>query len=517
MSARTISKLIDLGYIDTKKDEDDSRANKLYLSEKAKAIVPKVLKEIHNLIDLITKDLNQDEKSITLASLDSSIVNVALPVMAKALNVTSAGVQLVVTSYLIIISATILVFGRLGDIKGKTKIFKVGIALFTIGSLLCGITSSFPILVLARVIQAIGAAGAMANSQGIVTEVFSAKERGRALGITGTFVALGALVGPPLGGFILDATSWEYIFLINVPIGIITLFYSFKILPKGHSKSNGKLDWLGALLFMFAIIPLFAALGEGQSIGFTEPIILLSFLIAIISFITFIIVEKKRENPLLQLQIFENKLFSLSIFCGFISFIAIFSSTIIQPFYLQDAMSFSPSTTGLVLMIYPLILSVVAPVSGHLSDKIDSEILTLIGLMFTSIGLLCMSSLTEHSSIISMILFISIMSIGNGLFQSPNNSLVMSTVPKDKLGIAGSVNALIRNLGMVCGIASANTILYNRMSSKLGYHVTDYVVGRNDVFIYGMKIVYITAAAVCMIGVILTALRLFNGKSKLAK
>ena len=168
--------------------------------------------------------------------------------MAKSLNVTSAGIQLVVTSYLIIISATILVFGRLGDIVGKTKVFKFGIALFTLGSLFCGITSSLPLLVLARVIQAIGAAGTMANSQGIITEVFPANERGKALGITGTFVALGALVGPPLGGFIVDATSWEYIFLINVPIGIITLFYGFKILPKGTQNSKGKIGWTRSII-----------------------------------------------------------------------------------------------------------------------------------------------------------------------------------------------------------------------------------------------------------------------------
>ena len=128
-----------------------------------------------------------------------------------------------------------------------------------------------------------------------------------------------------------------------------------------------------------------------------------------------------------------------------------------------------------------------------------------------------MSTLNEHSSIISMVFFIAVMSIGNGLFQSPNNSLIMSTVPKDKLGIAGSVNALVRNLGMVCGIALATTILYNRMSYKIGYHVTDYVVGRNDAFIYGMKIVYITAAVICMIGAILTFLRLFKSKAKLAR
>ena len=452
-----------------------------------------------------------------MATLDSSIVNVALPVMAKSLNVTSAGIQLVVTSYLIIISATILVFGRLGDMLGKSKVFKFGIALFTLGSLFCGITSSLPFLILARVIQAIGAAGAMANSQGIITEVFPANERGKALGITGTFVALGSLVGPALGGFIVGATNWKYIFLINVPIGLITLFCAFKKLPKKHKVVKGKLDSLGALLFMFAIVPLFVALGRGQVIGFKSPIILLGFTVSIISFITFIKVEKKREYPLLQLSIFKNKLFSLSIFCGFISFVAIFCSIIIQPFYLQDVLKFSPASTGLVLMIFPLILSVASPLSGHLSDKIGSEILTFIGLVVTSLGLLLMSTLNEQSSLPSMVFFIGVMSMGNGLFQSPNNSLIMSTVPKDKLGIAGSVNALVRNLGMVCGIALATTILYNRMSYKIGYHVSDYVVGRNDAFIYGMKIVYINAAVICLIGAILTFIRLYKSKSKLTK
>jgi EmrB/QacA subfamily drug resistance transporter len=449
-----------------------------------------------------------------MATLDSSIVNVALPVMAKDLNVTSAGIQLVVTSYLIIISATILVFGRLGDMISKTKIFKFGIALFTLGSLFCGITSSLEMLVLARVIQAIGAAAAMANSQGIIAEVFPVNERGRALGVTGTFVALGSLVGPPLGGFIVDATSWKYIFLINVPIGIITLFYAFKMLPKTHKGVKGKLDGLGAILFMFTIVPLFVALGQGQKYGFDQPIILLGFLVAIISFAIFILVEKKSESPLLQLQIFENKLFSLSVFCGFISFIAIFCSIIIQPFYLQNVREFSPASTGLILMTYPLVLAVVAPISGYLSDKIGSEILTFIGLVILSFSLLLMSTLNEQSSTINMVLFIAVMSIGSGLFQSPNNSLVMSTVPRDKLGIAGSINALVRNLGMVCGIALSTTILYSRMSYKIGHHVTGYVVGRNDAFIYGMKIVYITAAAICMIGVTLTALRLFRSKGK---
>jgi MFS family permease len=287
------------------------------------------------------------------------------------------------------------------------------------------------------------------------------------------------------------------------------------MIPKGHNTAKGKLDVLGAILFIFVIIPLFIALGEGQEVGFTNPIILLSFFIASISFIAFIIIERKRENPLLQLQIFENKLFSLSIFCAFISYMVIFCSMTIHPLYLQDVMKFSPSYAGLILMGYPIIVFIVAPISGYLSDKIGSEIFTFIGLVITGLGLLLMSTLNSQSSVITIILFMAVASLGNGLFQAPNNSLVMSTVTSENLGIAGSVNSLVRNLGTVCGITLSTTLLYNRMSYKIGHHVTDYIVGKNDEFVYGMKVVYLTAVAICMIGAILTALRLFSNKAKL--
>jgi MFS family permease len=165
-------------------------------------------------------------------------------------------------------------------------------------------------------------------------------------------------------------------------------------------------------------------------------------------------------------------------------------------------------------MVYPLLLTIAAPVSGTLSDKIGSEILTFIGLMLISFGLFLMSTLNTNSNVLIMLVFIAIMSIGMGLFQSPNNSLIMSTVAKDKLGIAGSVNALVRNLGMVCGIALATTMLYTMMSFKIGERVTDYVPGRSDAFIYGMKTVYITAAIISLIGALLTLYRLTTKKAK---
>lgn len=452
--------------------------------------------------------------STFMATLDSSIVNVALPQMARAMDVDTSQIQLVVTSYLIVIVGIILIFGKLGDMLGKTKIYTAGIALFTLGSLLCGITSSFPVLIGARIVQAVGAAATMANNQGIITQVFPATERGRALGFVGTAVALGSLVGPGLGGLIVGASSWEYIFLINVPVGVVVLFLAIKLLPRSNKKTTSKLDMLGAELFMLSIVLLFVALGQAQSLGFANPLILTGFGISIGSFIAFIRVEQKRKNPLLPLDIFKNKLFSLSIFCAFISFVGLFCNNIIQPFYLQDVMSYSPEQAGLMMMIFPLILTVVSPLSGHLSDKIGSELLTFIGLVLICLGLFLMSTLTEQSTLVTMVIFIVVLSVGMGLFQSPNNSLIMSTVSRHQLGIAGSVNALVRNMGMVSGIALATTMLYGSMSGELGYRVTDYVAGQNGAFINGMRIVYMTAAGICFLGAGLTLLRLLGKKTR---
>lgn len=450
-----------------------------------------------------------------MSTLDSSIVNVALPVMSEELSVSMASIEWVVTSYLIIIVSTILLFGRLGDIKGKTRIFKFGIVIFTIGSLLCGVSNSLIMLVFSRIIQAIGASATMATNQGIITHVFPKNERGRALGINGTFVALGAMIGPPIGGIIVSVLSWQYIFLINVPIGILAVIFAMKTLPKSNDNLEEKLDIKGAVLFGLTMILVFGALTFGKEIGYNNKGIILAFIVSVALFIVFIKVEREISQPLLNLRIFNNSLFSLSIFCSFISFVAISSSNIIIPFYLQDVMKLSPSVTGILMTVSPIILAVVAPMSGYMSDRVGSEFLTFVGLIGTSLGLFLMSSLNEYSHLSLLILFIAIMTIGNGMFQSPNNSLVMSTVDKSNLGIAGSINALVRNLGMVFGISLSTTLLYNRMSSKMGYHVTGYISGRDDIFVYGMRYVYICAALICFIGAILTGYRLYGSKRKI--
>ena len=449
-----------------------------------------------------------------MVPLDASVVNVALPVMTQKLSVTSEAISWVLTSYLIVISATVLIFGRLADIRGKSTVFRYGILVFALGSLLCGISDSFGFLIAARIIQALGGAGAMATNQGIIAQVFPPNERGRALGISSCGVALGSLVGPPLGGFIVSVMSWKFVFLMNVPIGIVAYLMGVRVLPKGDRVIGEKMDIKGAFLFSLAVVSLFGSLMfEGDSRG-SNPLIIAGFIAAGILMAFFIRVEKSHRTPLLQLDIFRNSLYSLSIFCAFISFVCISATVLVQPFYLENTLRFSPALTGLVMMAYPVVLSVAAPVGGYVSDRMGSEFLTFLGLILTSLGLFLMSTLGKHSSVSLIVSFVGIMAAGNGVFQAPNNALVMSLVPKEKLGIAGSINALVRTLGMVFGVSMSTILLYNRMSSNLGFHVTNYASGMDDAFVHGMRVVYAAAALLCAGGAALTMYRLYGKKAR---
>lgn len=448
-----------------------------------------------------------------MTTLDSSIVNVALPTMARELGTTMAGIEWIVTSYLITICALILLFGRFGDVIGKSRVFRFGIAVFTIGSLLCGLSNTLVMLIISRIIQAVGAAAAMATNQGIITETFPPSERGRALGMTGTAVALGTMVGPTLGGLIVSVAPWEFIFLINIPIGVIVYIAVMKTLSFRKTEDKVPFDIKGTILFMLTIVLLFCSINFGQSIGFTNQIIVGALILSVLFLIIFIKVEDKIKTPMLDISIFKNKLFSLSIFCGFTSFISIGAINIILPFYLQDVLKLGPSIAGLMMTVSPIVLAVVAPVSGYLSDKLGSEKISALGLSIMTLGIFSLIFFSESTPLLIVGVLIGTVSLGSGIFQSPNNSLIMSTVDKSKLGVAGSINGLIRNLGMTTGIALSTSLLYSLMSIKIGYKVAGYVDGRADIFIYAMRFVFIGIGSVCLIGAILTILRLIRKKA----
>lgn len=440
-----------------------------------------------------------------MVTLDGSIVNVALPVMSGELNASMGDIEWVASIYLVVTCATILIFGRLGDMIGKVRIFQIGVILFTIGSLLCSISGTLPLLIGARVVQGLGSAAALANNQGIITESFPPDERGKALGFVSTFVALGSMTGPTLGGMILTVLPWTYIFLINIPVGVLSFLIGLRTLPNKKPAKPGRLDAKGSVLLLLSILLLFGSFTLLQN-GVSLPIII-GIIAGAVFLALFIMVEKRMDDPLVSIGIFKNKMFSLNLFTMLTAFIAIGANNIIMPFYLQDARQFSPGMAGLLMTVIPLITAVMGPISGTMSDHIGSELPTMIGLIFTTVGLALMTMLGIDTTIAVIILFLAVIAVGSALFQSPNNSLVMGSVSRDELGLVGSLAGLVRNMGMSVGITAGTSLLYSRMSDMAGYRVTNYIPDQPDVFLYGLRSVYIMLAVVVFVGALLTIIR----------
>ena len=440
-----------------------------------------------------------------MVTLDGSIVNVALPVMSSELNASMGDIEWVASIYLVVTCATILIFGRLGDMIGKVRIFQIGVILFTIGSLLCSISGTLPLLIGARVVQGLGSAAALANNQGIITESFPPDERGKALGFVSTFVALGSMTGPTLGGMILTVLPWTYIFLINIPVGVLSFLIGLRTLPNKKPAKPGRLDAKGSVLLLLSILLLFGSFTLLQN-GVSLPIII-GIIAGAVFLVLFIVVEKRMDDPLVPIGIFKNKMFSLNLFTMLTAFVAIGANNIIMPFYLQDARQFSPGMAGLLMTVIPLITAVMGPISGTMSDHIGSELPTMIGLIFTTIGLALMTMLGIDTTIAVIILFLAVIAVGSALFQSPNNSLVMGSVSRDELGLVGSLAGLVRNMGMSVGITAGTSLLYSRMSDMAGYRVTNYIPGHPDIFLYGLRSVYIMLAVVVFVGALLTVIR----------
>lgn len=446
---------------------------------------------------------------ITFANcVDSSSLNVALPIIADELGISMAQVELVVTINLLTVIGFILSFGRLGDIKGKDKIFPIGIAVFFIGSIISFSAHSYLMLLVGRLVAGIGSAITMALNQGIIAEAFLNGERGKALGMNGSLVALGMMIGPSIGGLIVDSFSWNAIFLIHIPICLIDFVCCVLFLPNLAHDSNLKIDMKGSIGFAVLIIMIYWAIKMLQKgPGHYLTCLLLLILALIIGFI-FYKEEKKVTDPMLDFSLFSMKIFTISLFCSFLTFFAISSNNFIVPFYLQKVLGYSAGTAGQLMMIYSIIMAVVAPFSGNLADKIGAEVLGVIGLTTGAIGLAVMACLGAESSVWHYILGTVLMSLGFSTFQSPNTTLIMSTVPNNKTGAAGSMNGLTRNLGNTFGISLSTALLYNLMSMRLGYTTTSFVEGRADVFIFGMHGVYLLALGLVLVGLTMSIKRL---------
>jgi EmrB/QacA subfamily drug resistance transporter len=372
-------------------------------------------------------------------------------------------VQWVVLAYLLTLATLLLSVGRWADMKGKKRIYSAGFIIFTIGSLLCGVAPNILSLIVFRVIQALGATMILSLGMAIVTEAFPPSERGMALGITGTMVSIGIVIGPTVGGLIIDALSWNWIFFVNLPIGIIGVLMVLRFVPSIHPTGNQRFDIHGAICLFLSLLSFALALTLGQSLGFTDIRIMILFLSFIGFLAAFLFIEYRIDDPMIDLGLFRNRAFSNGLVTGFITFVAIAGTTILMPFYLENVLGYSTRQVGILIAALPISMGLVAPIAGTLSDRFGTRPITLIGLAILSVGYLFLSTLTSTTTTTGFVLRFLPIGIGMGIFQSPNNSAIMGIAPKDRLGTVSGMLAVNRTLGQTTGIAVLGAIWASRV------------------------------------------------------
>lgn len=405
---------------------------------------------------------------VFLSTIDGSIVNIALPTLVRNFDSQFNIVQWVVLAYLLTVTTLMLSMGRLGDMVGKKPIYMTGFVVFIIGSLLCGTAINIFWLIAFRVLQAIGASMMMALGTAIVTEAFPSEERGKALGVIGSMVSIGIVIGPVLGGLLIDLLSWRWIFYVNLPIGVLGVFMVLRYVPPIRAIGKQSFDLLGALTLFISLIGLLIGLTLGQTSGFYQFEIYVLGMIFIIFLIGFLIVEWNHPQPMVDLRLFRNRLFSGNLVMGLITFVSIAGTIIIMPFYLEDVLGFSPSSVGMLMSIVPVSMGIIAPIAGSLSDKYGSRLISAIGLFILVIGYIAVSTLSADTSIGGYLLRFIPIGLGMGTFQSPNNSAIMGAAPRERLGIVSGLLAITRTLGQTIGIAILGSVWASRIVMRMG-------------------------------------------------
>jgi EmrB/QacA subfamily drug resistance transporter len=455
---------------------------------------------------------------IFMATLDSSIVNISLPSISAYFHVSLNGlIEWVIIAYLVTIASVLLTFGRLADMFGRKLLWMLGLLIFTIGSALCGAAPTLLLLVIFRAFQGIGGALLMSNSTAMLTRAFPENERGRVLGLNAVVVALGVSAGPTIGGLITSSLSWRWIFYVNVPIGILGLVTTWLVLKEPIRLTTGrqKFDPVGAIVLSIGITAVMLGLSFGQEVGWQDPLILGLFIIGLVLLAGFFFIERRVTDPIVDLRLFRNRLFAAANISSLLSFLALFAVSFLLPFYLEQLRGFDVLEAGLLLTPVPLAVSVVAPISGWLSDRFGSRVLSSAGLAIAAFGLWLLTGLDAHSSLFDMIWRLVITGIGQGLFQSPNNNAVMGSVPRERRGIGSGFLSTVRVVGQSLSVAVAGAVFATYGASQAGAQLIashghlppDQLTALQTTFLDGFHAALIVSMAIASIGVITSLVR----------
>ncbi len=430
-----------------------------------------------------------------MSALDGSVVSVAVPEMRKALHASVASIQWVVVIYLLVVSCTLLVFGRLGDLRGYKNTYLLGFATFVTGSALCGFAPDERVLVAMRGFQALGAAMVFACSPAILIGAFPPQRRGQVLGLQGTFTYLGLTVGPILGGFLAKNFGWPAIFFINVPIGLLAIGMSWRFIQRDAGVSGGEtFDIPGAATFLIGLVALALALNQGSAWGWLSIPVLGLLGVAVASLVAFFVLEMRTTNPMLDLSLFLNRTFAASTAAALLNYVAIYTVVFLMPFYLENGRGMRLDQAGLLLAVLSLVMAATAPLSGWLSDRIGTRTLVVLGMLLLAAGTAWLGLLGSSSAPLEVALALAVTGLGTGVFVSPNTSALLGSAPQHRRGIASGILAEARNVGMVLGVGLAGAVFTTLL------HGTE--PGANPVFFRAISASFLVAAGVAMAGAV---------------
>jgi len=396
---------------------------------------------------------------VFMATLDASIVNISLPTIARYFGIALGGpIEWVIIAYLVVIAAVLLTIGRLSDVVGRKPIWAAGLVIFTVGSAICGAASSLPLLIAFRVAQGLGAALLFAVSPAIITGAFPSAERGRALGANAVVVALGTSAGPTIGGVLTEHFTWRWIFYVNVPLGVIGFLATLFLLHERHERKGVRFDPLGALLLAVGFAALTLGLSFGQEWGWASPLLIGTLALAVVALGLLVAVERRVESPIIDLTLLRSRLFVSANISLILNFLALFAVSFLLPFYFEQLRHFSTQEAGLLLTPLPLTITIVAPISGALADRVGTRWLAAGGLTIACIGLVLLGGLDARSSVFDIAWRLVVTGAGQALFQSPNNSALMGAARKGAQGVAAGFLATGRVVGQSASVAIAGAV-----------------------------------------------------------
>ncbi len=410
-----------------------------------------------------------------MATLDSSIIVVGLPQVIAALNTNLVVGVWIITIYRLMITVLLVSIGRVADLYGRVRLYNMGFAVFTLGSLLSGLSFTAEELLAFRLVQGIGAALLFVNSVAIVTDAFSGGELGKGIGINQVAINAGTITGYTLSGILIQLFTWRSIFLVNVPIGIFGTYWSRKRLKEISRPARGeKFDALGAITFSTSITSLLLGFTLG---GLTSRLTLSLVSLSIILMAMFILIERRTENPVLDLSLFKIRLFTAGNIANLFSGLAFAALAFIMILYFQLVRGYSPLNAGLALIPLDATLILIGPISGWLSDKWGARGLSTLGLLIASAGILFLSSFTQTTPYVQIALLFSLVGLGIGMFRSPNASSVMAAVPSNKRGVSSGVRSTIINTSIVASIPLAVAL----MTADVPYDKLVNIIGNNQI------------------------------------